>query len=31
MSRKLEYSRIEQIVMLGGLALFLVLAIAIPA
>ena len=31
MSRKLENSRIEQIVMLGGLALFLVLAIAIPA
>jgi hypothetical protein len=31
MSRKLDHGRIEQIVMLGGLALFLVLAIAIPA
>jgi hypothetical protein len=31
MSRKLDYGRIEQIAMLGGLVLFFVLAIAIPA
>jgi len=31
MSYELDYNRIEQIIMLSGLALFLVLAFVIPA
>ena len=31
MSLEFDSSRIEQVIMLGGLALFLVLAIVIPA
>jgi hypothetical protein len=31
MSYELDSSRIEQVIMLGGLALFLILAIVIPA
>ena len=31
MSREFNSSRIEQVIMLGGLALFLVLAAVIPA
>ena len=31
MSRELDSSRIEQVIMLGGLALYLVLATVIPA
>ena len=31
MSCKIDHNRIEQVIMLGGLALFLVLAIVIPA
>jgi len=31
MSCEIDYNRIEQVIMLGGLALFLVLAIVIPA
>ena len=31
MSREFDSSRIEQVIMLGGLALFLVLAAVIPA
>jgi hypothetical protein len=31
MTREFDSSRIEQVIMLGGLALFLVLATAIPA
>ena len=31
MSRESDSSRIEQVIMLGGLALFLVLATVIPA
>ena len=31
MSYELDYNRIEQVIMLGGLALILVLAIVIPA
>ena len=31
MSREFDSGRIEQVIMLGGLALFLVLAIVIPA
>ena len=31
MSREFDSSRVEQVIMLGGLALFLVLATVIPA
>jgi hypothetical protein len=31
MSYELDSNRIEQVIMLGGLALFLILAIVIPA
>ena len=31
MSRESDFSRIEQVIMLGGLALYLILATVIPA